>query len=442
MTQSDWREFPALQQPTYPDQEQLQAAVGRLRALPPLVTSWEIEALKTQLAEAASGKRLLLQGGDCAESFDECSSDAIAGKLKVLLQMSLVMVHGTRRPVVRVGRFAGQYAKPRSKDTETKDGVELPCYRGDNVNGPAFTAEDRTPNPWRLVKGHERAALTLNFIRSLIDGGFADLHHPEYWNLGFVADSPNADRYRQIVEEIQDSISFMETIAGRHLGQTDRVDFFTSHEGLHLEAEAALTREVPRRDGLWNLSTHLPWIGKRTNDPDGAHVRYFATIRNPVAVKIGEDTAPDQLRRIMDILHPNDEPGRLVLVHRFGVKSVNDGLERLIECVKADGRQVVWVCDPMHGNTVTTASGRKTRHFDDILGEVERSIGVHERMGTHFGGVHFELTGEDVTECTGGARNLSEADLEQAYRSQVDPRLNREQALEIALLVADRISKK
>ena len=218
MTQSDWREFPALQQPTYPDQEQLQAAVGRLRALPPLVTSWEIEALKTQLAEAASGKRLLLQGGDCAESFDECSSDAIAGKLKVLLQMSLVMVHGTRRPVVRVGRFAGQYAKPRSKDTETKDGVELPCYRGDNVNGPAFTAEDRTPNPWRLVKGHERAALTLNFIRSLIDGGFADLHHPEYWNLGFVADSPNADRYRQIVEEIQDSISFMETIAGHHLG--------------------------------------------------------------------------------------------------------------------------------------------------------------------------------------------------------------------------------
>ncbi|MEL7065882.1 MAG: 3-deoxy-7-phosphoheptulonate synthase, partial [Planctomycetota bacterium] len=247
MTQSDWREFPALQQPTYPNQEQLQAAVRRLRALPPLVTSWEIEALKTQLAEAASGKRLLLQGGDCAESFDECSSDAIAGKLKVLLQMSLVMVHGTRRPVVRVGRFAGQYAKPRSKDTETKDGVELPCYRGDNVNGPAFTAEDRTPNPWRLVKGHERAALTLNFIRSLIDGGFADLHHPEYWNLGFVADSPNADRYRQIVEEIQDSISFMETIAGRHLGQTDRVDFFTSHEGLHLEAEAALTREVPRR---------------------------------------------------------------------------------------------------------------------------------------------------------------------------------------------------
>ena len=255
MTQSDWREFPALQQPNYPDQEQASAwhDFVRCRHWSPVGKS-KPSRLNWQKPPAASGSSCRV---GTVRIVDECSSDSIAGKLKVLLQMSLVMVPGTRRPGVRVGRFAGQYAKPRAKDTATKDGVELPCYRGDNVNGPAFTAEDRTPNPWRLVKGHERAALTLNFIRSLIDGGFADLHHPEYWNLGFVADSPNADRYRQIVEEIQDSISFMETIAGRHLGQTDRVDFFTSHEGLHLEAEAALTREVPRRDGLWNLSTHL-----------------------------------------------------------------------------------------------------------------------------------------------------------------------------------------
>jgi 3-deoxy-7-phosphoheptulonate synthase len=442
-----WRSRPTLQQPTYPDQDRLAAVVADMRSLPPLVTSWEIEKLKEQIAEAAEGRRFLLQGGDCAERFDECSSESIANRLKILLQMSLVLAHGGRRRVIRVGRFAGQYAKPRSNDLETRDGVTLPVYRGDNVNAPEFEAAARTPDPERLLTGHARSALTLNFIRSLIDGGFADLHHPEYWNLGFVDHSPHAIEYQRMVESIGESLRFMESLAGTQVGDLTRVDFFTSHEALLLESEQALTRTVPRRSGWWNLGTHLPWIGLRTADPGGGHVEYMRGIRNPVAVKVGAGMDPATVIELAEVLDPHREPGRLTFIHRFGRDKVEAGLPGLLEAVAATGRRPLWVCDPMHGNTKTVVPDAgafagtpvKTRSFDDILFELERSFEIHAAAGTHLGGVHFELTGEDVTECTGGARGLSDADLGHAYRSHVDPRLNYEQALELAMRIARRM---
>ncbi len=434
-----WRSKPALQQPAYPDPEALEGVIAELGSLPPLVTSWEVEALKRQIDEAARGERFLLQGGDCAESFADCRPDAITSKLKILLQMSLVLVHGSRLRVTRLGRFAGQYAKPRSQDRETIGGVTLPSYRGDLVNGIAFEAAGRTPDPQRLLRGYERSALTLNFIRGLIDGGFADLHHPEYWDLGFVQHSPLAEEYHRRVQSIADSVAFMETLAGRPVGQLNRVDFFTSHEGLHLRYEQALTREVPRRRGWYDLSTHFPWIGVRTSDPDGAHVEFFRGIRNPLGLKVGPATGRDRLRRLIDLLHPDDEPGRLTLIHRLGSERVTELLPRLIETVRASGRTVLWSCDPMHGNTRTTSRGVKTRRFEDILHEVEESFRIHREMDSRLGGVHVELTGEDVTECTGGARGLAEGDLARAYRSFVDPRLNYEQSLELAMLLAHHL---
>jgi 3-deoxy-7-phosphoheptulonate synthase len=436
-----WQQKEALQQPTYPDREAVDRVLERLAQLPPLVTSWEVETLKEQLAEAARGERFLLQGGDCAETFDDCTSPAITSKLKILLQMSLILVHGTKKRIIRVGRFAGQYAKPRSSDSETRDGTTLPSYRGDLVNRNAFTTEDRVPDPKLLLRGYERAALTLNFVRSLVDGGFADLHHPEYWDLGFIEHSPLAAEYEKIVASIGDAIRFMETLAGRPVGQTDRVDFFTSHEGLHLFYEQAQTRQVPHREGWYNLSTHLPWIGMRTAQPEGAHVEFFRGVRNPIGIKIGPGMTDDWLRRLLDILHPDDEPGRLTLIHRFGADQVGEHLPRLIRAVRASGKTVVWCCDPMHGNTQKAGNGIKTRRFDDILTELEQAIDIHAAEGSTLGGVHFELTGDNVTECVGGARRLEEADLKRAYRSQVDPRLNCEQALEMAMLLAQRLSK-
>ncbi len=410
--------------------------LAQLSTLPPLVTSWEIESLKGQLAEAAEGRRFLLQGGDCAERFDECESSAIASKLKILLQMSLVLVHGTRKRVIRVGRFAGQYAKPRSEDLETRDGVTLPSYRGDLINHAGFSPLERTPDPQLMLRGYERAALTLNFIRSLIDGGFADLHHPEYWDLDFVRHSPRAAEYQRIVESIGESLRFMEALANASVGEINRVDFFTSHDALHLPYEEAQTRQVPRRTGWYNLAAHFPWLGMRTADPGGAHVEYLRGIRNPIAIKVGPGTTPQLLRKLLDVLHPDDEPGRMTLIHRFGARRIADGLPPLLEVVKRAGKRVLFCCDPMHGNTQATSNGRKTRSFDEILAELELAFDAHAAAGTQLGGVHFELTGEDVTECVGGARGLGEADLGRAYRSQVDPRLNYEQALELAMLVA------
>lgn len=433
---ASWRSRPAAQQPTYPDAAALEATLGQLAHLPPLVTSWEIENLRSQLADAARGERFLLQGGDCSENFADCESSAIAAKLKILLQMSLVLVHGSRKPVIRVGRFAGQYAKPRSADLETRDGVTLPAYRGDMVNQPGFTTAERVPNPALLLRAYERSALTLNFIRSLIDGGFADLHHPEYWELSFVQRSPLAAEYTRMVESIGESLRFMETLTGVPVASTQRVDFFASHEGLILPYEQAQTRQVPRRAGWYNLSTHFPWLGNRTRALDGAHLEYFRGIQNPVAVKIGPPITPDEALAICDRLNPQNAPGRLTFIVRFGAAKIADGLPPIVQAIQRAGRVVVWCCDPMHGNTETTASGIKTRRFEKILSELETCAGILHQAGAPLGGVHFELTGDNVTECIGGASGVTEADLASAYRTQVDPRLNYEQSLEMALLLA------
>ena len=430
-----WQQRTALQQPNYPDDAALQGVREELARLPPLVTSWEILSLKRQLADAQEGRRFLLQGGDCAESFADCESGLISNRLKVLLQMSVVLVHGLRLPVVRVGRFAGQYAKPRSADSETRDGVSLPSYRGDLINAPAFTAAARTPEPRRMIEGHSRSAMTMNFVRSLIDGGFADLHHPEYWDLAWVGHSPLATEYQRRVDAIGDAVRFMETLSGESIHNLTRVEFFTSHEALLLHYEECLTRQVPRQWGWFNLSTHFPWIGMRTADVDGAHVEYLRGVRNPVAVKIGPSVGPDQLLRLIDALNPDDEPGRLTLIHRMGRAKVESALPRLLEAVRREGRRVLWVADPMHGNTESTGNGYKTRRFENIRGELDAAFDIHAAAGTRLGGVHLELTGENVTECLGGARELTEVDLERAYRSSVDPRLNYEQSMELAMLI-------
>ena len=441
-TPSSWRERTALQQPSYPDLAALEGVQNELACLPPLVTSWEILALKKQLAEAQEGKRFLLQGGDCAESFSDCESGLISNRLKVLLQMSLVLVHGLRLPVVRVGRFAGQYAKPRSTDTETKDGITLPSYRGDFINQPEFTQAARIPDPRRMVKGHARSAMTMNFVRALVDGGFADLHHPEYWDLDWVSHSPLSDEYHKMVEAVGDAVRFMETISGIDLHNLNRADFYTSHEALLLPYEQALTRKVPRQNGWFNLSTHFPWIGMRTADIDGAHTEYFRGIRNPIAIKIGPSVTPDQLLKLADVLNPENEGGRLTFIQRMGATKVTEKLPPLVKAIQTEGKKVLWVCDPMHGNTESTSNGYKTRRFGNIRSELDQSFDVHAALGSRLGGVHLELTGENVTECLGGARELTETDLERAYTSTVDPRMNYEQSLEIAMLIVRKHNAK
>ena len=435
---TSWQQKEASQQAAYPDEAALQAALQELRSLPPLVTSWEIDALKGQLAEAAYGKRFLLQGGDCAEDFSECNAQVIANRLRILLQMSLVLVYGLKTRVVRVGRFAGQYAKPRSNDTETQGGVTLPTYRGDIVNGLPFTLEDRTPDPERLLRAYSRSALTLNYVRALAGGGFADLHHPEFWELGFVEHSPLHSEYRGFVDAMTEAVGFIETLSESHLSELEQVQFFTSHEALHLHFEEALTRDVWYGDQTYNLSAHLPWIGMRTAHVEGAHVEYMRGIANPIGIKLGPAMTAPWLLDLLNVLDPDDEPGRITLITRFGADQIGDCLPPLIETVQASGRTVLWCSDPMHGNTESTPSGYKTRRFENILAELEQAFDIHAAMGSRLGGVHFELTGENVTECTGGAGGLAEADLKRAYKSQVDPRLNAEQGLEMALRIVGK----
>ncbi len=435
---TSWQSRKAQQQPSYGDSAELERAVADLARLPPIVVSWEVENLRLRLAAAQRGEAFLLQGGDCAESFADCESDRIAKQLKVLLQMSLVLLQAMKRPVVRVGRFAGQYAKPRSADTETRDGVSLPAYRGDLVNHSEFTAAARRPDPQLLLRGYERAALTLNFVRALVDGGFADLHHPEYWDLGFMRHAQLRDAYQRIVDSIGDALDFFESLTGQKAGDANRVEFFASHEGLHLLYEQAQTRFIARQDRWYNLSTHMPWIGMRTAQVDGAHVEYFRGIANPIGVKVGAAMSDEWLQELVAVLNPHNQPGRLTLIHRFGVKEIEQHLPRAIEAVRRTGSTVLWCCDPMHGNTETTSGGVKTRRFENILKELDVSFRIHRELGSLLGGAHIELTGEDVTECTGGARGLTDADLQRAYRSQVDPRLNYEQALELAMLIAER----
>jgi len=430
-----WQNFSALQQANYPDQKALAMALEKLSGLPPLVTSWEILSLREQIAEAQAGKRFLLQGGDCAESFDECCAPLITNRLKVLLQMSLALVHGLQMPVVRIGRFAGQYAKPRSSDLETRDGMTLPSYRGDLVNAFEFDEKSRIPDPQRLLQAHAYSALTMNFVRSLVDGGFADVHHTEYWDLGWLDHSPLADEFHNLTESLGQSIRFMETITGRDVGSLRRVDFFTSHEALHLHYEQAQTRQVPRQSGWFNLGTHFPWIGMRTAALDGAHVEYFRGIRNPLGIKVGPGMDGDWLASLLEKLNPDRETGRIVLIHRMGESKIEQYLPALIQSVQDTGSPVLWISDPMHGNTESTEDGIKTRRFRKILREMDLAFEIHRDNNSRLGGVHLELTGENVTECTGGARDLSDEDLKRDYKSTVDPRLNYEQSLEIAMFI-------
>jgi 3-deoxy-7-phosphoheptulonate synthase len=443
-TPTSWQAQPQAQEIHYPDPHQLAAVVAQLSTLPPLVTSWEIERLRTQLADAELGKRFILQGGDCAESFADCTPQAITSKLKILLQMSLVLVHGLKRPVVRVGRMAGQYAKPRSSATETRASATLPSYFGDLINRPAFDAASRTPDPQLLLEGYTKAALTMNFVRALVEGGFADLHHPEYWDMSFLAKAglpPHLrEQYTSMSAKLADGLRFMEALGEKAVDDLTRVEFFSSHEGLSLWYESAQTRSVPRRDGFYNLACHLPWIGERTRALSGAHVHFFAGIRNPVGVKVSANATPDELLALSEVLNPANEPGKLVFITRLGASNVERALPPLLTTLANAHRRCAWICDPMHANTrsITTgpSAGKKTRSFDDILSELTTTHAIHQRLGLPLAGVHFELTGDDVTECIGGAGGLSEADLPTNYTTTCDPRLNYHQALEMAFVVA------
>jgi len=436
-TPDSWQKRPAQQQPKYDNPQELADALKSLSQLPPLVTAWEVDRLRGQFAAAAEGNAFVLQGGDCSESFDDCNSGTILRKLKVLIQMSLVLICGSKKRIVRVGRIAGQYAKPRSADLEKRGDLELPSYRGDIVNRSGFTPADRRPDPQLLLRAYEYSALTINYIRALSEGGFADLHHPENWDLEFVRNTPGSRRYQQLLESLSDSIRFMEAVSAGELTQLTRVDFFTSHEGLLLQFEQALTR-LERR-GWYNLGTHMAWIGDRTRAIDGAHLEYFRGIRNPIGLKVGNSMTPDELIDVIRLLNPDNEPGRLTLIHRFGAEKIRARLPVLAEAVLKSGHNVLWSCDPMHGNGQTARNGIKTRSFDDIMSEIITAFRIHKEVGSRLSGIHLELTGEDVTECMGGPGNLSESDLSRDYRSQVDPRLNYEQAMEIAFLIAEQM---
>lgn len=429
---SSWKSFDYQQSAHYPDVSKLDWVVHELSNMPPLVTTGEIHQLKSVIARAGRGEAFMLQGGDCAELFSDCNEAFITNKLKILLQMSLILLYGLRKPIVRIGRIAGQFAKPRSSNTETINGITLPCYRGDLVNEPEFTEKARTPNPKLLLKGYNCAATTLNYIRALLTGGFADLNHPHQWDLEFVDHSKQAEEYHAIVQSISDSLDFLETIDGLRLSNLSKVDFYTSHEALHLHYEQALTRQT--QNGLWyNLGTHFPWIGMRTASNNSAHVEYLRGIQNPIAIKIGPSMPMALLKSLISELNPQKEEGRLVLITRLGANQITDLLPSIIETVQKTRIPVTWSCDPMHGNTETTLEGIKTRHFDNILSELIQAVRIHQQQHSHLGGVHFELTGENVTECIGGARGLNTEDLTRAYHSRVDPRLNYEQSLEMAI---------
>jgi 3-deoxy-7-phosphoheptulonate synthase len=451
-TPDSWQSRPAAHLPEYPDQELLAGTVRELSRLPPLVTSWEIERLRTVIAEAQQGKRFLLQGGDCAETLEDCQPQRITNKLKILLQMSLVLSHGLKKPVVRVGRVAGQYSKPRSSPTETREvggePVTLPSYFGDLVNHAEFTPQARRADARLLLRGYQHAALTLNFIRALVAGGFADVHHPEYWDLSFAKqaslDPVIRAEYQRMTVNLADGLRFMEVLGEGSIGDLTRTEFFTSHEALkalNLWYESAQTRRVPRREGYYNLSTHLPWVGDRTRALDGAHIEYARGIRNPVGVKLGPAARPREVMHLATTLNPGNEAGKLVFITRLGAGSVQRLLPPMLEAVRMAGVHALWVCDPMHGNTTTTAGGVKTRSFEAIVSELEATDAAHRLAGVPLGGVHFELTGDDVTECTGGAVGITESQLSQNYSSACDPRLNYQQALEVAFLLARRMGR-
>ena len=421
---NSWLDYPYLQAAHYQNPTELEQIVLELSELPPLVTPGEIKQLKQSIARAGRGEAFILQGGDCAESIQDCRAEVISNKLKILLQMSLVLLHGLKKPIIRIGRIAGQYTKPRSSHHETQNGMTLPSYRGDLINSPRFDAQSREPNPQLLLKGYSAAAMTLNFIRALLDSGFTDLHHPHRWDLDFFKHSKQAHEYHTMVSSISNTIDFLQTI--------DDPSFFTSHEALHLHYEQALTRQAGRKQRWYDLSTHLPWIGMRTSTLESAHVEFLRGIENPIGIKVGPQATQTWLQSLLTRLNPNQEEGRILLITRLGADQVNKTLPPLIKAVKAIKMPVTWSCDPMHGNTEITQEGIKTRHFDTILAELEQTFITHREHNSYLGGVHFELTGENVTECIGGARGLTAKDLGEAYHSLVDPRLNYEQSMEMA----------
>jgi 3-deoxy-7-phosphoheptulonate synthase len=441
-TPQTWRELPAQQIPTdYPDSAALKRVEEALRTMPPLVFAGEARDLKKALGRVARGEAFLLQGGDCAESFKEFHADNIRDTFRVMLQMAVILTFAGGRPVVKVGRIAGQFAKPRSSQVESQDEVTLPSYRGDIINGMEFELEARTPDPERLLKAYHQSSATLNLIRAFAGGGFADLYNVHGWTLGFVADSPLGARYRDLADKISETLAFMAAIGVTPDRQPElhRVDFYTSHEALLLNYEEALTR-VDSTSGDWyDTSAHMIWIGERTRQLDGAHIEFARGVRNPIGLKCGPTLEPDELLRLIDALNPADEPGRLTLIGRFGADKAAERLPRLMSAVKRAGRTVVWSIDPMHGNTLKAQNGYKTRPFDRILSEVKTFIDVAESEGVHPGGVHLEMTGQNVTECLGGAHRVSEDDLSSRYHTHCDPRLNADQALELAFLLAERL---
>ncbi|GAA2847911.1 class II 3-deoxy-7-phosphoheptulonate synthase [Microbacterium arabinogalactanolyticum] len=435
-----WRSLPIKQQPQWPDAERVAEVSSQIATLPPLVFAGEVDNLRTRLARAASGNAFLLQGGDCAETFAGATADQIRNRIKTVLQMAVVLTYGASMPVVKMGRMAGQFAKPRSSDTETRGDVTLPAYRGDIVNGYDFTEKSRQPDPGRLLQGYHMASSTLNLIRAFTQGGFADLREVHSWNKGF-AQNPANQRYERMAAEIDRAIKFMEA-AGADFDELKRVEFFTGHEGLLMDYERPMTRIDSRTGTPYNTSAHFLWIGERTRDLDDAHVDYFSHIRNPIGVKLGPTTSPDTALALIDKLDPNREPGRLTFITRMGAGKIRDALPPLLQAVKDSGATPLWVTDPMHGNGITTSTGYKTRRFDDVVDEVRGFFEAHRAVGTFPGGIHVELTGDDVTECLGGSEHIDEASLATRYESLCDPRLNHMQSLELAFLVAEELEKR
>ncbi len=438
---SSWRSKPVVQVPVYPDAEAQSRVETKLKSFPPLVFAGEARNLKRSLADVAEGRAFLLQGGDCAESFAEFHPDNIRDTFRVILQMAIILTFAGAMPVVKVGRIAGQFAKPRSSDTEIQDGVELPAYRGDIVNASPFDTASRTPEPERMMQAYSQAASTLNLLRAFAQGGYADLHNVHRWNLGFIAGSSSVEKYRALADRISETLEFMEAcgITPETTPQLRTTDFYTSHEALLLGYEQAMTRIDSTTGDWYDTSAHLLWIGDRTRQLEGAHIEFARGVKNPLAVKCGPSLSNDDLIRLCDVLNPTNEPGRLTLIARFGADKVEEHLPRLIRAIKREGRKVVWSCDPMHGNTIKSSNGFKTRPFDRVLKEVQNFFVVHRAEGTHAGGVHLELTGQNVTECTGGAAAITDADLSSRYHTHCDPRLNANQALELSFLVAEGI---
>ena len=436
-----WRQKPIRQAPEYPDAAAISAVEARLKTHPPLVFAGEARNLTAALAQVANGKAFLLQGGDCAESFAEFHPDNIRDTFRVLLQMAIILTFAGGLPVVKVGRIAGQFAKPRSDDFETRDGITLPSYRGDNVNGQDFTAASRTPDPARLMQAYAQSAATLNLLRAFAQGGYADLHNVMRWTLGFIAGSPAGDMYKQLAQRIFETLEFMNAcgITPESVPQLRGTDFYTSHEALLLGYEQAMTR-IDSTSGDWyDTSAHMIWIGDRTRQVDGAHVEFCRGVKNPIGIKCGPAMGEDELVGLLDVLNPENKPGRITLITRFGADKAIEKLPPLVRAIKREGRAVVWSCDPMHGNTIKLQSGFKTRLFDRILEEVRSFFAVHRAEGTHAGGVHFEMTGQDVTECLGGAQAIREIDLHDRYQTACDPRLNASQAIELAFLMAQSL---